>query len=79
MGASSGCCFAGRLESGMIQTSDKLLLMPLNEVIQVKSNSYLKFFNKGKLSLCELFLFFRKILPSMTFLLDRVLPVIRWF
>lgn len=41
MGASSGCCFAGRLESGMIQTSDKLLLMPLNEVIQVKSNSFL--------------------------------------
>lgn len=36
MGASSGCCLAGRLESGMIQTADKLLVMPLNEVIYVK-------------------------------------------
>ncbi|EFX81279.1 hypothetical protein DAPPUDRAFT_303602 [Daphnia pulex] len=34
---SSGCCLAGRLESGMIQTTDKLLVMPLNEVIQIKN------------------------------------------
>lgn len=40
VGASSGCCFSGRLESGMIQTADKLLLMPLNEVVQIKSMTF---------------------------------------
>jgi selenocysteine-specific translation elongation factor len=33
----SGCCLAGRIESGMVQTGDKLLLMPVNEVVHVKS------------------------------------------
>ena len=36
-GSSSGCCLAGRVESGMIQIGDKLLLLPLNEVAHVKS------------------------------------------
>ena len=40
VGGSSGCCLAGRLESGMIQTADKILVMPLNEVIQIKSKSF---------------------------------------
>lgn len=42
LGASSGSCIAGRLESGMIQSGDKLLLLPLNEVITAKSNHVLK-------------------------------------
>ncbi|KAI9554905.1 hypothetical protein GHT06_020183 [Daphnia sinensis] len=37
VGGSSGCCLAGRLESGMMQTGDKLLIMPLNEIIQIKN------------------------------------------
>ena len=35
-GSSSGFCLAGRIESGMIQTGDKLQIMPLNETANVK-------------------------------------------
>lgn len=38
-GSSSGCCLAGRIESGMIQTGDKLQIMPLNETANVKGIS----------------------------------------
>jgi len=35
-GSSSGFCLAGRIESGMIQTAEKLQIMPLNETANVK-------------------------------------------
>lgn len=38
-GSSSGCCLAGRIEGGMIQPADKLLVLPLNEMLQIKSIS----------------------------------------
>lgn len=42
-GVSSGYCLSGRLESGMIQSGDKLLLMPLNESILIKGLCWLTF------------------------------------
>lgn len=39
-GSSSGCCLAGRMDSGMVQTGDKLLVMPLNEIANIKGSFY---------------------------------------
>lgn len=44
VGGSSGHCLAGRIESGMMQTADKLLIMPLNEIVQIKSMPLPQFF-----------------------------------
>lgn len=40
-GTGSGFCIAGRIETGMLQAGDRVLVLPQNEVAQVKGKLYL--------------------------------------
>lgn len=53
-GQTSGICVSGKIDSGFIETGQKLLIRPANEICTIKSNVF---------SICCFFLFFFSISP----------------